>query len=122
MAGKWANENLVAKGITPIVGDIEYLVLDEFVKRAQGISDGLLATCPEAQMVVQGFELTMAENMSMVENWLQAHPDKMCIRDRQGLGAIRLAVKGYESSNFTEREILLAQEYVRQAIDCGLRG
>ena len=40
----------------------------------------------------------------------------------QGLGAIRLAVKGYESSNFTEREILLAQEYVRQAIDCGLRG
>ncbi len=40
----------------------------------------------------------------------------------QGLGAIRLAVKGYESGAFTDSEILLAQEYVQQAIDCGLRG
>lgn len=40
----------------------------------------------------------------------------------QGLGAIRLAVKGYEPSHFSDREISLAQEYVQQAIDCGLRG
>lgn len=40
----------------------------------------------------------------------------------QGLGAIRLAVKGYEPSNFTDSEILLAQEYVQHAIDCGLCG
>lgn len=44
------------------------------------------------------------------------------IATQQGLGAIRLAVKGYEPSHFSDREISLAQEYVQQAIDCGLRG
>ncbi len=40
----------------------------------------------------------------------------------QGLGAIRLAVKGYDPSPFTPAELEQARDYVRQAIDCGLRG
>ena len=40
----------------------------------------------------------------------------------QGLGAIRLAVKGYDLSPFTDSEMQRAQDYVYQAIDCGLRG
>lgn len=40
----------------------------------------------------------------------------------QGLGAIRLAVKGYDPSPFTEQELAMARQYVLQAIDCGLRG
>lgn len=134
MAGKWANENLVAKGITPIVGDIEYLVLDEFVKRAQGISDGLLATCPEAQMVVQGFELTMAENMSMVENWLQAHPDMNMVvglGDTMTLGAAAAfkaagkdpavtATFGVDAIEESIRQIADPNEIHKGTIDLGL--
>lgn len=40
----------------------------------------------------------------------------------QGLGAIRIAVKGYDPCPFTDQEMASAQEYVRQAIDCSLRG
>ena len=40
----------------------------------------------------------------------------------QGLGAIRLAVKGYDPSPFTGQELRLAQRYVESALECGLRG
>ena len=40
----------------------------------------------------------------------------------QGLGAIRIAVKGFDPSPYTKEEIRKAQELVEEAIDSGVRG
>lgn len=40
----------------------------------------------------------------------------------QGLGAIRIAVKGYDPSPYTEEEMKQAQELVEKAMDAGVRG
>lgn len=90
MAGQWASEHLVKNGTEVIVGDIEYRELPDFVNRAQGIKDGFMAACPEAQFVMEGFEWTTVECMAMVENWLQAYPNMNVVvgfADTMALGA-----------------------------------
>ena len=89
-AGKWAQENLVSKGIDVVVGDIEYLELPSFVERANGIKEGFMATCPTAKFVMEGFEWTTVECMDMVENWLQSYPEMNVVvgfADTMALGA-----------------------------------
>lgn len=90
MAGNWATEHLASQGVDVIVGDIEYRELPDFVNRAQGIKDGFMAACPEAQFVMEGFEWTTVECMAMVENWLQAYPEMNVVvgfADTMALGA-----------------------------------
>ncbi|MDU1909782.1 N-acyl-D-amino-acid deacylase family protein [Fusobacterium sp.] len=40
----------------------------------------------------------------------------------QGTGSIRVAVKGYKPSAFTESEMKEAQKYINEAISCGVKG
>lgn len=90
MAGEWAEENLAAQGIPVVVGDIEYRELPDFVNRADGIKQGFMDACPQAQFVMEGFEWTTVECMAMVENWLQAYPEMNVVvgfADTMALGA-----------------------------------
>ena len=106
----------LAQGLTTVGMGVCGFSFAPYTEKAEGMYPYALST--------HGPSLDNARypNMAAYLQALRASNYAVNLSTLQGLGAIRLAVKGYDPSPFTKGEIEQAQEYVRQAIECGLRG
>lgn len=86
-AAKFIQDNYDGKAE---VGLITYYENAECLARGKAMEAALLDACPDAEIVEESSTVVADEAMSIVENWLQAHPDMkviMSIGDGGGIGA-----------------------------------
>lgn len=106
----------LAQGLTTIGMGVCGFSFAPYTKKSEGLYPYVLST--HGPSVDNARYATMAEYLQALRKAKLA----VNVSTLQGLGAIRLAIKGYDPSPFTPSELAQAQDYVRQAIDCGLRG
>lgn len=106
----------LAQGITTVGMGVCGFSFAPYTERSHGLYDYVLST--------HGPSADGARYPAMADylEALRRAPSAVNTATLQGLGAIRRAVKGCDPSPFTPAELDLARDYVRQAIDCGLRG
>lgn len=74
-AATWAQENLVAKGITPVIGLVNEPSSEFLTQRENGIRKALKELLPEGEVVITGAGTTALAGQEAGENFLQAYPD-----------------------------------------------
>ena len=74
-AAEWAKANLVAKGITPTIGLVNYPESEFLTERAKGITTALSDLLPEGKVVITAAGTTENEGLEAGENFLTAYPD-----------------------------------------------
>jgi len=74
-AAKWAKENLVAKGVKPVIGLVDFPESEFLTQRADGIRKALAELLPEGQIVITAAGTTETKGLEAGENFLTAHPD-----------------------------------------------
>ncbi|RGD64634.1 sugar ABC transporter substrate-binding protein [Lachnospiraceae bacterium OF09-6] len=98
-AAKWAQENLVDKGIDPVIGLVEFPESEFLTARADGIRKALEELLPDAEIVITGTGTTEGEGMEAGENFLVAYPDinvVCCINDDSAHGVYQaFSAAGY---------------------------
>ena len=106
----------LAQGITTVGMGVCGFSFAPYTEKSDGLYSYTLST--------HGPDCTGARYTSMEDylNALRGLSLPVNVSTLQGLGAIRLAVKGYDPSPFTAQELRLAQHYVESALACGLRG
>lgn len=106
----------LAQGITTVGMGVCGFSFAPYTEKSEGLYPYTLST--------HGPDLTGARYASMADylGALRSLSLPVNVSTLQGLGAIRLAVKGYDPSPFTGQELRLAQRYVESALECGLRG
>ncbi|WP_455581967.1 N-acyl-D-amino-acid deacylase family protein [Dysosmobacter sp.] len=106
----------LSQGLTTIGMGVCGFSFAPYTKKSQGLYPYVLSTHgPSA-------DNARYVSMSSYLEALRTAPRAVNVSTLQGLGAIRLAVKGYDPSPFTKKELDTARGYVQEAIDCGLRG
>ena len=89
MAAEWANENLVAKGISVKAGVLGVSFDPEMLKRADTFQATLKEYCPEAEIVMVADATDNTTGAECCENFLAAYPDMnlvMSIFDDSAVG------------------------------------
>lgn len=98
-AATWAQENLVDKGIDPVIGLVEYPESEFLTARANGIRKAIEELLPDAEIVITGSGTTEGEGMEAGENFLVAYPDinvVCCINDDSAHGVYQaFSAAGY---------------------------
>ncbi len=74
-AAKWAKETLVANGIDPIIGIVEFPESEFLTQRANGIRRALAELLPEGEIVISAAGTTETKGLEAGENFLTAYPD-----------------------------------------------
>ncbi len=74
-AAKWAQENLVANGITPVIGLVNEPESEFLTERAEGIQAALEELLPEGEIVITAAGTTETAGLEAGENFLTAYPD-----------------------------------------------
>lgn len=73
-AAKWAKQNLVAKGIAPIIGIVDYPESEFLTQRANGIRKALQELLPQGKIVIAASGTTETKGLEAGENFLTAYP------------------------------------------------
>ena len=74
-AANWAKENLVSKGMTPVIGLVNEPSSEFLTERETGIRNALEELLPEGEIVITGAGTTALAGQEAGENFLQAYPD-----------------------------------------------
>ena len=74
-AALWAQENLVSKGVKPVIGLVNEPSSEFLSQREKGIRKALEELLPEGEIVITGSGTTALAGQEAGENFLQAHPD-----------------------------------------------
>ena len=74
-AAEWAQENLVAKGIKPVIGVINQPQSEFLTERANGTLAALEELLPEGEVVISAAGDTEPAGLEAAENFLVAYPD-----------------------------------------------
>lgn len=74
-AAEWAQENLVANGITPVIGLVNEPESEFLTERADGITAALEEMLPEGEIVITAAGTTETAGLEAGENFLTAYPD-----------------------------------------------
>ena len=101
-AAKWAQENLVANGIKPVIGVINQPESEFLTERANGTLAALAELLPEGEVVISAAADTEPEGLEAAENFLVAYPEMnvVCtINDDSGSGVYNaFSAAGYEDA------------------------
>ncbi len=100
-AGTWATENLVANGIEVIAGVNTYREVEPAIHREEGIVDGIMETCPEAQIVMYTDCCTTADGVKCGEDFLAAYPNMNLIGSINDASILGI-YEAYTSAGITE--------------------
>jgi ABC-type sugar transport system substrate-binding protein len=73
-AAKWAKTNLVAKGIEPVIGILDYPESEFLTQRADGIRKALTELLPTGKIVISAAGTTETKGLEAGENFLTAYP------------------------------------------------
>lgn len=106
----------LAQGLTTIGMGVCGFSFAPYTEKSEGLYPYVLST--HGASADGARYAAMADYLAALRN---ARP-AVNVSTLQGLGAIRLAVKGYDPAPFTEKELAMARDYVLEAIRCGLRG
>ena len=106
----------LAQGITTIGTGVCGFSFAPYTEKSKGLYDYSVPT--------HGHPVkdTKYPKLSDYINDLKSIDKPVNISTLQGTGAVRLAVKGYDTSPFTEAEMFRAQEYIKEAVDFGIKG
>jgi len=74
-AVKWGEENLIANGIDPVIGVINWPESEFLLAREQGILNAMEELWPEYPVVMKGAATTEPDGLTCGENFLTAYPD-----------------------------------------------
>lgn len=74
-AAEWAQANLVAGDVKPVIGLVNYPESEFLTARAEGIEAALAELLPEGEIVITGAGTTEGEGLVAGENFLTAYPD-----------------------------------------------
>ena len=101
MAGEWVNEELGGKAQFGLLTASAY---DFILVRQKGIEDGLAATAPNAEIVIENDAISVIDGTTATDIFLQAHPGLngiIGITDGNVLGAY----ESFKTANKTGNEI-----------------
>jgi len=74
-AAKWAKTNLVAKGIEPVIGLVDFPESEFLTQRANGIRQALGELLPEGKIAITASGTTETKGLEAGENFLTAYPN-----------------------------------------------
>lgn len=106
-AAEWAKEALVAKGIKPVIGVIDYRESEFLTARSDGILTALAELLPEGEVVMSLSATQEATGMAAAENFLTAYPDMniVCTINDDSASGVLNAFTAYGLGNDPERGI-----------------